>query len=314
MTKVIAVTGCLGFLGRHFVDYLLESEQYVYGIDAETYAADKELLNSQAWLIHSRKGHLRYVKADIVTLKHLPDIDAVVNFAAETHVDNSIMDSRRFVESNVLGVQNLLELVRAKRNYEMPRFIQISTDEVYGDVRTGTTDETAPLHPSSPYAASKAAADFLVQAYARTYGIPYNIIRPSNCYGPHQYPEKLIPKTVRYFVLGKRMSVHDDGSQTRSWLDVRDCARAVGAVLDRGLPRAIYNIAGNTQASVQSVVEAIAEHMKTTRIQFSYYRAGVDERYAVSDAPLRSLGWVPIGDLWRDLPAIVATEQAEFRW
>ena len=312
MTKVIAVTGCLGFLGRHFVDYLLENTQYVYGIDAETYAADKELPNSQAWLLHSREGRLHYVNADIVTLKHLPDIDAVVNFAAETHVDNSIMDSRRFIESNVLGVQNLLELVRAKRNYEMPRFIQISTDEVYGDVRTGTTDETAPLYPSSPYAASKAAADFLVQAYARTYGIPFNIIRPSNCYGPHQYPEKLIPKAVRYFTLGKRMSVHDDGSQTRSWLDVRDCARAVGAVLDRGQPNAIYNIAGNTHASVLEIVETIVGDRR--QMCFGVERQGIDERYAVSDAPLRALGWVPSGDLWRDLGAIRAAEQARFRW
>src|SRR5438132_10758370 len=196
---LLAVTGALGFLGHHFVTAAVAAGHRCWLVDAETYAAN--LWHLELW----DDRLVEYTHADVCTLTHLPDVDALVNFAAETHVDNSILDSRAFMRSNVLGVHNLLELVRAKRNYETPRFLQISTDEVYGSVGTGATRETAPLAPSSPYAASKAAADLLVAAYSRTYGLYYNVVRPSNCYGSGQYHEKLIPKAIRSFALGRTM-------------------------------------------------------------------------------------------------------------
>src|SRR2546426_4716039 len=263
---ILAVTGALGFLGHHFVNAALIEGHRCWLVDAETYAADLSHLE------HWDERLVQYVKADIVTLSHLPDVDVVINFAAETHVDNSVLDSRGFMRSNVLGVHNLLELVRAKRNYEMPRFLQVSTDEVYGSVEIGTTDETAPLAPSSPYAASKAAADLLIQRYAATYGLKYNIIRPSNCYGAGQYPEKLIPKAIRYFAQGKPMPVHYTGEHQRTWLAVEDCAAAMLAVLRCGTPNETYNVGGNTLASVITVVNAISEHFEKPQVAMEYKR------------------------------------------
>lgn len=310
--KVVAVSGCLGFIGSHLVEALVQRGYYVYGLDNETYAANTDLL--ETWRGFS--DIFKYQKADIVTLDHLPDVDAIINLAAETHVDNSIRDSRAFVRTNVLGVQNLLELVRSKRQYEMPRFVQISTDEVYGDVEDGVTGEDAPLNPSSPYAASKAAADLLVQSYARTHRITYQIIRPSNNYGPRQYPEKLIPKAVRYFKLGKQMPVHAGGTPVRSWLHVKDCAEAIIAVLEKGAPNTTYNIAGNTQASVSEVLNAIAREFpdQPCTLDTSYERAGLDTRYCVSDARLRNLGWESQRYLFREIPGLVASERRSFRW
>lgn len=303
--KAVAITGALGFLGGHLVRHLTANGYHVYGIDAETYAANLGLLNEL---------DMEYYCGDIATLKHLPDVDAVLNLAAETHVDNSISDSRRFVWSNFVGVQNLLELVRAKRQYEMPRFIQISTDEVYGSVEKGSTLEGEPLRPSSPYAASKASADLLLHAYSTTHCVPFNIIRPSNCYGTGQYREKLIPKTISYFAHDKAVPVHDTGEHRRSWLLVQDCATAIQAVLEHGKPGEIYNIGGNTEASVGDVVNAISEHFEKPKIKQEYKRAGVDHRYCVNDNKLRALGWKPQGDLFRDLRQIVAAERDTWRW
>lgn len=309
---IVAVTGALGFIGHHLVQHLLKGGSRCYLIDAETYAANPALLDT--WERFLTEGWLEYVHADIATVGHLPDVDAVINLAAETHVDNSIADSRRFVWSNVMGVHNLLELVRGKRHYEIPRFIQISTDEVYGSVGQGVTDELAPLNPSSPYAASKAAADLLIQGYAATHGMPYNLIRPSNCYGTGQYPEKLIPKAVRYFGLGKAMPVHDTGEHQRSWLAVEDCATAIQTVLEHGERNQTYNIGGNTVASVAQVVNAVAEHFEKPAVRTGFARANVDGRYCVDDTKLRSLGWQPQGDLFRDLPQLVASERSAWRW
>lgn len=302
--RAVAVTGCLGFIGGHLVRHLTANGYHVYGIDAETYAANLSLLELD----------MEYCCGDIATLKHLPDVDAVLNLAAETHVDNSISDSRRFVWSNFVGVQNLLELVRAKRQYEMPRFIQISTDEVYGSVSEGRTPETTPLNPSSPYAASKGAADLLVQAYSTTYGVPFNIIRPSNCYGTGQYREKLIPKAISYFAHGKTMPVHDTGEHRRSWLLVQDCVSAIETVIQKGEEGEIYNVGGNTEASILDVVGAIAKGFDHPSLKQEYKRAGVDHRYCVDDTKLRGLGWKPTGDLYRDLPGLVEAERGIWRW
>lgn len=313
--KVVMVTGCLGFIGSHLVETLLEHGYRVYGIDAETYAANTDLLDTWRGFADIFKYH----KADICTLDHLPDVDAVINLAAETHVDNSLQDAERFVRSNFLGVNHLLDLVRGKRAYQLPLFLQVSTDEVYGSVASGRSTETTPLAPSSPYAASKAASDLLVQAYGHSFGIPFRIVRPSNCYGLRQHPEKLIPKAVRHLALGRPIPIHEGGNAVRNWLDVRDCARAICMVLDQGGDRQVYNIGGNTEMSVRGVVTRVVEAFhgpsaSAPYLDFGYTRLGLDMRYCVDDTKLRALGWEPQGDLVRDLPELVARERHVFRW
>lgn len=313
MTKVIACTGCLGFIGSTLVETLVQCGYYVYGIDAETYAANTDLLDT--WRGFS--DIFKYEKADICTWSHLPDVDAIVNLAAETHVDNSLHDSEAFVRSNFLGVQHLLELCRGKRAYQIPTFIHISTDEVYGSVPDGTTTEVSPLHPNSPYAASKAAADFLVQAYGHSFGVPYRIVRPSNCYGSRQHHEKLIPKTIRHLKLGRKVPIHDTGTPTRFWLHVQDCADAILTVLEKGENGQVYNVGGDTEMSVRGVVERIAGEFGTTFADCAethFVRQGLDQRYRNDDTKLRALGWAPQHDLKRDLPELVARESKSFRW
>jgi dTDP-glucose 4,6-dehydratase len=321
MTKVICVTGGLGFIGKSVVRRLTGRGDYVYLIDAETYAADKSFLYDDSMLDTESDLRLKYIKSDICDFKHLPNVDAIINLAAETHVDNSIMDNAKFYHSNVEGVRNLLELCRAKRNYEIPLFVQISTDEVYGDVLQGSTDENAPLAPSSPYAATKAAADLLIQAWGRSYGVPWRIVRPSNCYGTGQYPEKLIPKAVRCLSLGKPIPIHEGGNAVRQWLWVEDCADAILTVLDKGHDNHIYNVPGNAERSVLQVARQIVHAFNgddnvsaMEYIERGYTRMGLDKRYCVSGFPLGDLGWQPVGDFDKDLPKIVEVERSNFRW
>ena len=315
--KVVAVTGALGFIGSHVVEALLWRGDFVYAIDNETYAANITLPDTPLWYNAVRAGSLKYVKADICTLDHLPDVDAIINLAAETHVDNSLMDASRFVRTNVTGVHNLLELCRGKRAYQIPTFIQISTDEIYGSVPIGTSTELAGLHPSSPYSASKAAADHLVGAYGHSLGVHWRIVRPSNAYGLRQHPEKLIPKSVRCLSLGKPIPIHEGGNAIRNWLCVKDCAEAILTVLDKGQNGEAYNVGGNTEMSVRGVASLVCEAYgvdPNIHLDFGYTRLGLDMRYHVSDVKLRALGWEPKGDLRRDLPALVQSERKTFRW
>ena len=301
------------------MDALLNWGHFVYAIDAESYAANINMRDSDIWITGERTGALKYKKADICILEHLPDVDAIIHCAAETHVDNSIMDASRFVQTNVVGTHRLLEIARAKRNYQMPLFLHISTDEVYGSIATGMTTEASPLNPSSPYAASKAAADYLVSAYGHTFGIPYRIMRPSNCYGERQYPEKLIPKAVKYLSLGKPIPIHEGGNAIRSWLHVKDCVQAILTVLDRGENGHIYNIGGNTEMSVRGIATAVIDTYggfdnPAQMLEFGYTRLGLDARYYVDDTKLRALGWVPQGNFATDLTLLVQQERANIRW
>lgn len=303
MTNYLAVTGCAGFIGKHLTRKLLERGDYVYGIDALTYAADPQSVES-----FRGSDRFQFVGRDIRDLGRWPDVDAVLHLAAETHVDNSLTESSRFVETNVNGTLHLLEMTRAKSQHGMPRFIHISTDEVYGPITEGKATPESPLAPSSPYAASKAAADHLVSAWSRTFGLPSTIIRPTNCYGLGQYPEKLIPKTVRSLMLGRPMTVHGDGSQTRQWLWVEDLANAIIRVLDNPSPP-IVNVGGNTEASVRDIVSFIGGESKE-----GYERPACDQRYSVDDSYIREAGWKPKGDFWRDLPGLVEAERGRFRF
>lgn len=305
----LAVTGCRGFLGHHLVHHLLEHGHYVYGIDAETYAGTAPL----------PEGHSRFIyrRADVVLLAALPDVDGIIHCAAETHVDNSLGDSHAFLYSNVFGTWRLLELARGKGAFRIPTFLHISTDEVLGPVRSGLAQPGDPLRPANPYAASKAAAEVLVQAWGRTHGVPWRIVRPTNLYGSGQYPEKLIPKTIRSLTLGRRMPIHGDGSARRCWLDVRDACEGIRLVWEKGQDGTIYQMAGNTEASVWEVASAIAVQMgqnPTQALERGFTRVALDERYGLDDSTMRELGWTPQGDFWRDLPGLVDLEKQGFRW
>ena len=200
--KIVYITGCMGFMGSYFTQKCLDKGWKVFGIDKLTYAANNDLA-----LRFQMTKNFRFQKIDIKDLDHLYDCDYVVNFAAESHVGNSIVDSSDFINTNILGVQNLLELIRHKQDNAVsrPALIHISTDEVYGDIVEGKHTEKDILLPSNPYSASKAAADMLILAWARTYGVNYNILRPTNNYGIGQYPEKLIPLSVKNLMRGKKI-------------------------------------------------------------------------------------------------------------
>lgn len=303
---LLAITGCNGFIGREVAEYFLLKGYWVYGIDNETYAADTHVPQHLTNVANKNGTVFKYIKADIATIEYLPDVDAIINLAAETHVDNSIIDPERFIHSNVFGVYNLLELIRAKEAYKMPRFIHISTDEVYGDVPNDCVSyEDDLLRPSSPYAASKASADLFIQAYHRTYNIPFNIIRPSNCYGPYQYPEKLIPKVIRHLKWGKFIPVHNAGEMVRTWIHTTDIASAIDFVIHKGLPNTTYNIGGERH-SVNHIIKQIAEiHNPLVNWKdyctFNYTRKGMDYYYHVNDDKLRILGWTPQKEIGKEL-------------
>jgi dTDP-glucose 4,6-dehydratase len=301
------VTGCYGFLGKHLVRHLLEQGDEVWGIDAETYAHRPIPWGTGGWTLDQR---WRYQKADIAELDRLPDCDIVVNCAAETHVDNSIGDATPFLQSNVLGTQRLLDLIRAKASYRMPLLVQVSTDEVYGSRARGFAETSEPLAPRNPYASSKAAADLLVRAAEITHRVPARIIRMTNLYGVWQYPEKLIPKAVRYLSRGQTVPVHGDGSAIRSWLLAQDAARAIWHVATNGANGEVYHANGNTEAAVIEVVHRIAQCLGVTHAaEPGFVRPGLDHRYALADQTTRDLGWHPMGDFWTDLPGLVEMER-----
>jgi dTDP-glucose 4,6-dehydratase len=300
---IIVVTGGLGFIGKYFVRRCLAAGHFVRNIDRMNYAADLAV-NAE----FAKFPNYRFLKADIRDLDFLPECDVIVNFAAESHVDNAISNSRNFCTTNILGVQNLLELARHKMVAERPLFVQISTDEVYGDIAQGAHGESDMLVPSNPYAATKAAADMLVKSWGRTYGIAWNIVRPTNNYGLHQYPEKLIPKSTWRLKRGVPAIMHGDGSYVRSWLHTEDTVDAVMTIIEKGERSRIYNIGTNTELRNIEVLRAIAklvgvpEEKAWTSMED---RSGQDIRYSLDDKPLRALGWEPRRRFFDELPAIV---------
>jgi dTDP-glucose 4,6-dehydratase len=306
--SICLVTGGAGFLGRELVHQLFAAGHHIVVIDKGTYAARFDLL-------HPYRDRMRLVEQDVRDMDFLFGADVIFNLAAESHVDCSITDPGKFLDNNVGATFRLLELLRGLREHERPALIHVSTDEVYGSVPDDhfSFEEDA-LYPSSPYSASKAAADHFVSAYATTYGVKSRIVRPSNLYGHSQYPEKLIPKAIRSWQLGKRMTIHGDGTQTRSWLAVEDCAKALIAIWERGQDGEVYNVPGNTETSVRSVVKRI-QHLCAERgfgrhqePRWGCERPGGDRRYRVNGDRLRKLGWEPTGNLLRDLDGIVKLE------
>jgi dTDP-glucose 4,6-dehydratase len=302
------VTGCAGFIGRVLTEQLLAGGHYVIGVDKFTYASRRDLLPNTS--------RFRLVESDVNDLDDLCGADTLFHLAAESHVDNSITDARKFLDTNVLGTFHLLEVMHGMRVHDRPVLIHMSSDETYGDVpEEWASQENDVLCPSSPYSASKAAADMLVLAWQRTYGLKARIVRASNCYGSDQYPEKLIPKTIRSWQLGKRMTIHGDGSQTRMWLHVEDCARALIKVWEMGQDGEVYNVPGDTEASVRMVVETLqslcAEQTPGVACPMPLWgceRPGGDRRYRVDGTLLKRLGWEATRSFFASLPEIVRAE------
>jgi len=284
----ILVTGGRGFIGSHFVEEALKKNHTVVDIDKMGYASHKKL----PW---DDSSHYELIKEDISTLSHLPSSDLIVNFAAESHVDNSIRDSKPFIDSSVLGVWNLLELLRGKPEYNRPLFFHISTDEVYGDRDEDTFTEKDCLLPSNPYSATKAAAEMLVIAYSRTYGIEYLMTRSSNNYGKRQYEEKLIAKCISSLQNNKKIPVHGDGSYIRDWLYVKDNVDAIFHVIESGVKNECFNVAAENYMTNLEVVRTVIKWLgkDESSIEFVPNRWGQDVRYAIDTSKLRNLGWSP---------------------
>ena len=315
--KLVVITGCLGLIGSYVTRKCLSKGWKVYGVDKCTYAANESSLEEFV-----ENSNFTFLKEDIVNLKTLPDCDYIINLAAESHVGNSIIDSSDFLESNIKGVKNLLDLIRKKPNNSSipPIFFHFSTDEVYGDIEEGEHTETDRLHPSNPYSASKAAADMMVLAWARTYGIKYVMLRPTNNYGDGQYPEKLIPLSVKFLMRGKKIKLHNKGTPVRNWLHADDTAEAVVKIIESGETNEIYNVAGAfEQANWLTVKKVIDSYFKAERdwrefVDVSYVRPGQDVRYALNDEKLRALGWAPKRQFDQEIGHIVNAIKQNFRW
>lgn len=292
----LLVTGGAGFIGSNFIRYILHRHRdwQVTNLDKLTYAGNPENLKD---VQDDSKYH--FVRGDIVDRQLVSDllqdkVDAVVNFAAESHVDRSILDASPFIETNIKGTEVLLEGIR---QYDVERFIQISTDEVYGSIDKGSFTETSPLSPSSPYSASKAAADLLCCSYFQTYHVPIIITRSTNNFGPYQYPEKLVPLAITNALEHKPIPIYGDGLNVRDWIHVDDHCRALEVVIQKGRPGEIYNIAANEQKTNLELIHSLLDMMGKPRelITFVTDRPGHDRRYALDTTKItQELGWKPV--------------------
>jgi len=315
MKKVVYITGCLGFIGSYITKSCLKKGWYVKGVDKITYAANKSLLEE----FKSYKN-FSFIHSDINDLKFLYECDYIINTAAETHVGNSISNSDEFIKSNIHGVHNLLELIKNYRQEtnKKPILLHFSTDEVYGDIKDGEHIETDILKPSNPYSATKAAADMLIIAWNRTYGIPYVIVRPTNNYGIGQYVEKLIPKACKYIMLDKKLPLHNNGTPIRNWLHAEDTASAIISIIENEVQNEIYNICGNFEQSNYETFKKIANQYPDinidNHIDLSYNRDGQDVRYALNDEKLRLLGWSPKINFDEEIINIVEYYKNKFIW
>lgn len=292
----VLVTGAAGFIGTNFVRRALElrPDWHIVAFDALTYAGNPENLQGL-----EATGRFRFIHADIchpdaVDTAFEPPLWAVINFAAESHVDRSILGGAEFVRTNVLGTQVLLN--RARRA-DLHRFVQVSTDEVYGALGPeGAFSETSPLAPNSPYSASKAAADLFVRAYHVTYGVPAVVTRCSNNYGPYQFPEKVIPLFVTNLLEDKQVPLYGDGLHVRDWIHVNDHCDALLAVLERGVPGEVYNVGAGCELNNRELSYAILRELgqDESMIRHVKDRLAHDRRYAIDSSKLqRALGWSP---------------------
>ena len=295
MSKKILITGGAGFIGSCFVRHELKKhpDYKIINLDALTYCGNIENLKDV-----ENNPNYRFVHGNICDRKLVRELvaesDCVINFAAESHVDNSIKHPEIFIETNVQGTLNLLQ---ASKEIGVERYLQVSTDEVYGSLgKTGYFYETTPISPNSPYSASKASADMLVRAYRETYGLPTLNTRCSNNYGPYQYPEKLIPFFISQLLKGEKVPVYGDGLNVRDWLYVYDHCEAIDVVLHRGKLGEVYNIGGHNEKTNMEITHLILDAMGKDESSIKYVedRLGHDRRYAIANDKITSeLGWEP---------------------
>ena len=293
----ILVTGGAGFIGSNFIHYMLEKhpDDNLINLDLLTYAGNIHNLDDV-----KDNPHYHFVKGNIVNrelvthLVHEFNIDHIVNFAAESHVDRSILHPEVFVETNVQGTLALLDVAKKEG---VAKFLQVSTDEVYGTLgATGYFTEESPLQPNSPYSASKASADMMVRAYYETYGLNVNITRCSNNYGPYQFPEKLIPLMTSNGMEGKNLPIYGNGKNIRDWLYVSDHCQAIDLVLRNGKPGEVYNVGGHNERTNNEIVHLIVDNLGISEDHIKYVkdRLGHDKRYAIDPTKIETeLGWKP---------------------
>ncbi len=291
----LLITGGLGFIGSNFVHYILKKypNYQVINLDKMTYAGNPENLKDV-----ENDQRYKFVKGDICDKELVNDLvskekpDVIINFAAETHVDRSILEPDAFIKTDIFGTHTLLEAVR---NYGIKKYVQISTDEVYGSIEKGLFTEQSDLKPNSPYSASKTGADLLVRAYFKTYELPILITRSSNNYGPWQYPEKLIPLFITNLIEGKKVPVYGDGLNVRDWLYVLDNCSGIDLVLHKGKVGEIYNIGADNEKTNKEITEIILKGLGKDESSIEYVkdRPGHDRRYALDSTKLKKLGWKP---------------------
>ncbi|MCL6509516.1 MAG: dTDP-glucose 4,6-dehydratase [Anaerolineae bacterium] len=308
--KNILITGGAGFIGSNYVRYALEAhpDWHVFVLDKLTYAGNLDNLLDVA---EKFKGRYAFAQGDIADREVVFDlirryrIDTIVNFAAESHVDRSILDPDAFIMTDVYGTYVLLE---AAREFQIERFHQVSTDEVYGDIPQGYSQEGDPLEPNSPYAASKASAELLIRAYRMTYNLPVTVTRGSNTFGPYQYPEKLLPLFITNAIDDLPLPLYGDGMQVRDWLHVVDHARGIDVVLTQGAVGETYNVGGENERHNIDVIRMMLAILgkPESLIKRVADRPGHDRRYALDTHKLRALGWAPRTDFEAALRETVA--------
>ena len=315
--KIVVITGCLGFIGSHLTKKCLDMGWKVLGIDKKTYAANLPFLKEL-----ESYDNFSFKEADICDIDSIPDCDYIINTAAETHVGNSILDSKDFLRTNIEGVKNLLELIRNKPSNicTKPILFHFSTDEVYGDIVEGAHKEDDLLKPSNPYSASKAAGDMLIEAWARTYDVEYIILRPTNNYGIRQHTEKLIPLAIKLLDWKREIRLHNGGTPCRNWLHAEDTASAVIKIIESGRKNEIFNVAGSFEQQNKETVRKIIMNYYGTDINWEDYvnldhiRPGQDVRYSLDDTKLRSLGWKPEKIFDIEIEKIVLFYKNNSRW
>lgn len=289
----IVITGGAGFIGSNFIKYILRKhpDYSILNIDKLTYAGNLENLKE----IENHPNY-KFIRMDICN-REIEDVikgyDVIINFAAESHVDRSISEPETFLKTDIFGTFNLLEISRKNK---IKKFIQISTDEVYGSIENGSFTEESKLNPSNPYSASKASADLIVLSYFKTYSLPVNIIRSTNNYGPNQYPEKFIPLFIINALENKELPLYGDGMNVRDWLFVEDNCRAIEIVLHKGKDGEIYNVSAGNEKTNLYVARKIVKLTERSEklIKFVKDRPGHDRRYSIVSEKIKKLGWKPV--------------------
>lgn len=313
MAKIL-VTGGAGFIGSNFIRYWLENNpnDSITNMDLLTYAGNRAILEK-----FKKERRVKFVKGDIcqkVLVNSIArGVDAIFHFAAETHVDRSILDSQIFLKTNLLGTQMLLE---SSRKNKIKRFVFISTDEVYGSIKKGKFKEDAPIRPNSPYAVSKAAADLLCRSYWTTYHSPVIITRCCNNFGPFQFPEKVIPLFITHLIDGEKIPLYGKGTNVREWIYVQDHSRAIECVYKKGRAGEVYNIGSGVEMSNVELAKTILKYFRKSiaSIQFVKDRPGHDLRYALDSSKIRKLGWRPKYDFEQALEETLRWYEANRSW